>query len=150
MTDSGSNGVVDYDARSKIALWLLCGVGLGILPVMANLVTPLFTAGMFDLAGPLSDGELLIAATAIAGGALGELLQVRVQDLRAQMWINTSGGFTILFCALCAFAYAVTKISPGHGAPHIETTFGSIVLFLLTVMTATACVKLSASARTIT
>jgi hypothetical protein len=142
------------DFGSRLALWLLCGVGLGVLPVVANLISPLFSDQTFSVTAPLGDGELLIAATAIAGGAVGELLQVRVANCKAQLWINVSGGSTILLCALSAFAYAVTKNSMAsnasaqvaHASGRSEVVFGSVVLFTITVAAATACIRTSSHA----
>src|SRR4051794_22425921 len=96
-------------------LWLLCGVGLGILPVIVNLISPIFTHGSFSLIRPLADGELLLASTAIAGASIGEIFQANIRDARARVRANISLGFTILFCALCAIAYALTRATGTSG-----------------------------------
>jgi hypothetical protein len=154
----------DQTVKSRLILWLLCGVGLGILPVIANLISPVFMRTDFSISGPLADGELLLSSAAIAGAALGELFQSNINNVKAQARANLCLGFTILFCALCSIAYALTKASnhsaeraPSAAAIKISDStnsqaltgpaLASVVLFMLTIATAGSCIRLAAQAR---
>lgn len=143
---------------SQFVAWVICGVGLGILPVIFNFLAPVFTGDQFSLLRPLGDGELLIASTAIAGAALTELLRVSVTGPAARMRANVAGGLGILCCALCAAMYTLIKItnerlqkgqpgSPPFGAFEFQQAVGSTTLFVVTVTCAAVAVKVAAEAR---
>jgi hypothetical protein len=160
--------------RKRLSSWLLLGVVLGILPVIANYLTPVFAGSPFSLAGPLADGELLIASTAIAGGAIGELFSTQIRDEKLQQSANIFGGLTVIFCVLCALAYALVRSSNSNSArsvaravvapnaaavgamaaqvsesgqsPAIGPVIGSLVLFVITMIVAGRCVRVSAAA----
>lgn len=141
--------------KSRFSLWLTCGLGLGVLPVLANYAVPIFTTRPFSLTGPLSDGELLISSTAIAGAAVGELFQAKFADAEVQASANRFGGLAIIFCALCALSYALVKNpaqgsssanAPAAGGAPPEAMWGSIALFILTAAVAGICVRVAARA----
>jgi hypothetical protein len=104
--------------RNRLKLWLLCGVVVGVSPVICNIMIPLFSgqAGL-DFNKALGDGELLISSTAIAGAAADELFFVNIQDERTQNAKITWGRLTLIFCLFCAFAYA-----GAHGALSGESS----------------------------
>ena len=139
-------------------------------------MSPVFTHANFSILRPLADGELLLSSTAIAGAAIGELLQVNLNNPKARVLAALRGGFTILFCTLCAIAYALTKavdladqVKPDqpptplamgstvrehtqlpdaiHSQDLTGPALGSLALFLLTIVTAGVCIRLAAKAR---
>ena len=71
----------ELGVSAKRFLWMICGVVLGVLPVGLSVFLPFLAVRGLDLVGPLSDGELLIASSAIAGGAIAELFGVDVKGV---------------------------------------------------------------------
>ena len=103
-----------------------------------------------QIIGPLSDGELLIASSAIAGGAIGELVDTTVTELRPSKRKALSSGAAVALALICAASYAAVKssVQPGEAAQHGSVVmFTSVILFVSTVVVAGACVRLAATAR---
>jgi hypothetical protein len=141
-------GVVNDKARSDFSKWLTWGLALGVLPVVANYVVLFFAKGSLNPLVPMSDGELLISSTAIAGAAVGEFFHTTINTDKLRISAHRSGGLAVIFALLCAVSYVAIKMSPRPDPTTIpvSSTLGSLLLFAITVLIAAKCVRLAAEA----
>jgi hypothetical protein len=133
--------------RSHFSKWLWWGALLGVLPVVTNYVIGYFAKGMMNPLAVMSDGEVLISSTAIAGAAVGELFNTNINSDKLRRSAHFSGGATIAFAFLCAVSYAAIKLAARPSPPIISnpSIIGSIALFVITVVLAAKCIRLAAS-----
>jgi hypothetical protein len=95
---------------TRLLLWLIFGVVLGGLPLMADGLKEAFGAGGFSFDHLLAQGELFIISAVIAAGAVGELFVVNLPD-RERNYRVLGGGFCFLLCVGNTIAYATSTIS---------------------------------------
>lgn len=95
---------------TRLLLWLIFGVLIGVLPLLADGIKDTFGADGFSFDSLLSQGELFIISSVIAAGAIGELFVAKLPD-RERNYLITAGGFCLLLCLGNAIAYASSTMS---------------------------------------
>jgi hypothetical protein len=110
-------GTVSAEASSRrpmiltrLLLWLVFGVLIGALPLLADGIKDSFGLDGFSFDSLLSQGELFIISSVIAAGAIGELFVAKLPD-RERNYRIAGGGFCLLFCLGNAIAYASSTVS---------------------------------------
>lgn len=112
----------------RLAVWLLFGVVLGLLPLIANGIKGVMSNQGFSLTEVLGGGELFIVSAVIAAGAIGELLVGTVR--RRPPLLTVLAGF----CTLAAFAANTMAYMAVSTAPHSIVTNLSLGFFPFTLL----------------
>lgn len=132
-------------ARQRLALWLLFGVILALLPLVLDWLRLIDEGAPHGLASVCADGELLLISAVIAGGSAGELILADIDQrwVMRQIWC---GGSTLFMLAIEAGWYSdiAAKASGGQAVPEATVMQGSLVAFVLTVLASGSCVYIGA------
>ena len=127
---------------AKLTRWLIFSVVVALLPLVVNLLS-LATRGRtpsFSLVS--SHGELLLVSAAIAAGGIGELFGSSANYRTRKI---TAGGGCVIVFFISSFWFADLSSTAAMGITintHVVSS-GSLILFLLTVVSTASCVALS-------
>lgn len=120
---------------TRLLLWLIFGVALGGLPLMAEGVKEAFSAGGFSFTHLLDQGELFIISAVIAAGAMGELLVARIPDRERNFGI-LAGGSCFLLCVGNTIAYTTATVTVTCAVAEERTNNATSALVARTVAAA--------------
>ena len=127
----------------RLSVWLLFGVLFSLLPLGLDWARRIDDQKPHGLVQLCQNGELLLIAAVIAGGALGELFISRAAGLRiARVW---AAGSALLLLAGDASWYSDVSIKLASNAPpdpH-SIAYGSLASFGLTILASGACLAIS-------
>lgn len=135
-TDTGkSTGSRRPMVITRLLLWLIFGVVIGLLPLFADGIKETLSAGGFSFSHTLSQGELFVVSAVIAAGAIGELFVANLPKRESNYKI-AGGGFCFLLCMGNAFAYAYSTISVACAVAEENTNNASSSAHTLAAATA--------------
>lgn len=111
----------------KLLVWLLFGVALGLLPLIASAIKGSMSARGFEFGEVVGDGELFIVSAVIAAAAMGELFSNGFREnLR---WLTVLAGFwTLLAFAANTMAYMSVPSAPQQTVVRLSTIFFLVTL----------------------
>lgn len=126
---------------ARFTRWLIFSVGLGLLPVLANLLGTVATQASLD---PLAlferlfgHGELLILAAGLSATAIGDLaLAELAEEYKRRRTVYSGWSIVNLFGASAYFAY----VSQGYEGGIVVVSF---IAYISAVVCGWWCVKLS-------
>lgn len=129
----------------KVLRWLFFGVLMALAPFLALLINDITNSTPMSLASFFGHGELLIVATIIAAGGIGDLFGTEVRRERRMAKL------IVLFCCIAVlvatcfwFAAVSTLVATEHPPQHPETVaWGSIMLFAFGVLAGGSALLLS-------
>jgi hypothetical protein len=126
----------------RLVRWIVFGVLIALLPIAFRYALESTTGPVPSLAHLLADGELLLISSAIAAGAVGELIGRGRNRLILQL-ISAGGCIaTVLFASLY-YAYVATHQLVNEAFVMRMSLF----LFGLTLIASASCIALAASER---
>jgi hypothetical protein len=124
----------------RVGRWLFFAVLLSLFPVFLGGVGTITRGDALRLDDLVKHGELFLVSTAILGSALAELFSVRKQRLpTARLWVGCSAG-VVLLVAAGWFADIAAGIRDGSKLDDHTIAVGSIVVFVLALITGLSCV----------
>jgi hypothetical protein len=140
---SGRLGYVWKPAIDKLIRWALFGVSFALLPIVFNALSAATRNQPITLELLLRNGELLLISTAIAAGAAGELVGGD-QATGSRLRPGLIGLSVIVVCASSLwFADIAAAVRSGIQINEGLVAGGSIIVFVLTAITAACCIVVS-------
>lgn len=105
-------------ALARGGAWLLCAVGIGLLPVVLRVVYAVNRGQAVDFLSIISRGDLLFLAAALLGGTLFELLEKQVNpEYSSTKTILSATTFT---CAVISAAWSADLSSLLSGQEELR------------------------------
>ena len=148
-----AQSVVAWRSRpdvQRVTIWLLGVVAASLLPVIALILHEIDNNDPLDLVMLLSRGDLLLIGTVVTIGSFADLARTETPTQ-----LNHYKGCLLVICALTAVIQALwysdlaarTSVVSGtlHGAMGIA--LGTLAVYLFSVVTSGACIKLSEAKR---
>ncbi|MCI0524016.1 MAG: hypothetical protein L0Y75_02035 [Acidobacteria bacterium] len=126
----------------KLTLWVVFNVLIALLPFLFRFIGSKFAGRPMDWKTILSDGELLLVASAVAAGAIGELVAKGKNIVILRVLV---GGGCVICLTLSSLLYAFIKAQPVTSVPPDTSAIFSysIGLFIRTFLAGTGCIILS-------
>lgn len=124
---------------TRLSVWLLFGVILGLLPLIASVIKGAMSTGGLSFTEVLGGGELFIVGAVIAAGAMGELFAGAFKEGPSLLTI-LAGFWTLLAFAANTMAYMAVSTAPQTTVVHLSLGFFPFTLLAsgLSVGTAAA------------
>lgn len=128
-------------ALESFTQWLIFSVTLALTPLIFNAILILFMEDIpFNMVTVLSKGELLIVSVAIGSEASGRLIASGTSYKSLKI---ASAGASFLLVIISSLLYAVISRPVGLSLDSNSVSLGSIVIFLMTIMSSLSCVLLA-------
>ncbi len=129
----------------RVGRWIFFAVLLSLLPVGLGAMGTVTRGDPLSFDDLLKHGELFLVSTAVIGAALAELFSGRQQQMAtARLWVGGTAGVVLLVAALW-FADVATGIRDGSKLDNHTIAIGSVVMFVLALLTGLSCVVVAES-----
>ncbi|MGH3784886.1 MAG: hypothetical protein ACRDRO_30815 [Pseudonocardiaceae bacterium] len=122
----------------RLAVWLLFGVVIGLLPLIARIIQDAMSKDRFSFTEVFRSGELFIVSAVIAAGAMGELFAgsvssrlsgaLRTSELWPRLLTILAGFWTLLAFAANTMAYMAVPTAPQSTVMHLSLAFFPITV----------------------
>lgn len=107
---------------TRLVVWLLFGVVLGLLPLIASVIRGVMSKDAFSFTEVLGGGELFIVSAVIAAGAMGELFAGAFRDSPRLLTI-LAGFWTLLAFTANTMAYMAVSSAPHSTVMNLSLAF---------------------------
>lgn len=119
----------------KLLRWSVFGILFALAPFLITILFRWSDGKDFDPTALWPQGELLIAAAAIAADALGEVIATKSESSPAK--IVCGGGCLLMVLGAGAWYGKIQTAPSAANIPRI--TIGSAIIFLITLVVAVVC-----------
>ena len=128
----------------KVVHWLIFGVAMALIPFGASIFGDMDRGIGLHSTTLFGKGELLIVASVIAAGSIGDLFRNEIPENRKVPRLIVLGCCLIsLVITSLWFADISSLIIANHPASPREVAAGSLILFFFTVATGTSALLLA-------
>jgi hypothetical protein len=141
---TGNKSERELSTAERLMHWLFFGVIMTLIPFMAAMFGDIDRGIRLSFATLFGQGELLIVATIISAGGIGELFGSEISETRRMPKLLLLGFCVISLVATCIwFADISSLLVTRHPADPETVAVGSIVLFFFAVIEGLAALILS-------
>ncbi|HEV3047071.1 MAG TPA: hypothetical protein VGY13_06875 [Solirubrobacteraceae bacterium] len=122
---------------------------VALFPIMLGAIGTVSRGEHLGFVALLRHGELFLVSTAVIGAGLAELFSTHDQQLKTtRLWVGCSAG-VVLLSAATWFADVAAGIRDGSRLDYHTIAVGSVVVFVLALLTSVGCVLVAERAETL-